>query len=340
MRSFQRPQDAVRAVFEATATLLGSHDMRMPVVRKALGLVTAGSGAGLPDKLRGVDLDAVSLSQFRRVQRLLLSPEFDEDIQGVCKSAVPLAVWCRSIATCLAKTRFRDRSEASALLAAAQPTDIEELAVATAHALPATSVVVTDGGAASTEEQHDPLPEPPQDEDLAAHEHRGLRRFSPQHMRPHSEQQGEEIASHADHARDVVIIKGLHVSPDITRLDAQALTHITELSVSRPEVGSITFHGVTDCADMDLEALVHLEKGEVLVYPVPGSKPPVGQGLNKRATVTMFQCWPPNGRGYLEDTKAQERYRWKIQQMTEEKSAKFIDYDCNTGVWTFQVDHF
>lgn len=115
---------------------------------------------------------------------------------------------------------------------------------------------------------------------------------------------------------------------------------MNDLLVSRADVGSIMFHGVTDCTGLDITILVHLDVGEVLVYPVQGSKPPEGQGLNNRATVTMYQCWPPNGRGHLEDPRAQEKYRGKIQQMTEEKRATFIDYDCNTGVWKFQVEHF
>ena len=32
---------------------------------------------------------------------------------------------------------------------------------------------------------------------------------------------------------------------------------------------------------------------QVLVYPDPAKKPPPGEGLNKHATVTMYQCFPP-----------------------------------------------
>jgi hypothetical protein len=54
----------------------------------------------------------------------------------------------------------------------------------------------------------------------------------------------------------------------------------------------------------------------------------------------MYQCWPPNGGRLLQDPASQERYKAKIQKMTEEKLAKFLDYDCNTGVWKFSVEHF
>jgi len=133
---------------------------------------------------------------------------------------------------------------------------------------------------------------------------------------------------------------GLIIEPNLAKLSLRQLKEVKDLTVSRPEVGAVTFHGLTDCSSLDIERHVHLGVGEVLVYPEAGFKPPVGEGLNKRATVTMYQCWPPNGRSHLADSKAQERYRWKIQQMTEEKRAKFIDYDCLTGVWKFQVEHF
>lgn len=96
------------------------------------------------------------------------------------------------------------------------------------------------------------------------------------------------------------------------------------------------------------QTIVRLEVGEagegslfaelikVLVYPQPGKKPEVGVGLNKAATVTMYQCWPPNGSilaqepqkfsrlffAALEDKEQQEEYKRRIKVMTEEKKAR------------------
>jgi len=128
--------------------------------------------------------------------------------------------------------------------------------------------------------------------------------------------------------------------PDLQQLSPEELRHVRDLTVSRPNVGSITFHGETDCTGLDFASIVRLEAGEVLVYPDSSQKPPVGEGLNKAATVTMFQCYPPNGNKLLQDPRSQEKYKRKIQAMTEEKHARFIDYDCLTGVWQFSVDQF
>eukprot|EP00929_Paragymnodinium_shiwhaense_P007114 TRINITY_DN111066_c0_g1_i1.p1 TRINITY_DN111066_c0_g1~~TRINITY_DN111066_c0_g1_i1.p1 ORF type:complete len:1019 (+),score=210.36 TRINITY_DN111066_c0_g1_i1:119-3058(+) len=371
LRLLQRPPDIVEKVFQATATFLGAVDTRLPVLRKTLFNVGASAGPGLADKLRGVHVDHITFAQFRRVQKLVMLPEFDEEIiRGTCRNAVPLAVWCRRIALCLARTRFQGRPEAVALVNSLQETGSAESA----------------DGDDMPDEDELPPPSPPQlmqhasmsslesptiSQELAqqgngirlsasqqaavtaaeaaraaaaaVEKHTASRRLAAAEAEAtdgrdgggaaHASRQAPEVGGRAKWGN-------LYVSPDITRLDADQLRQVRELEVSRPEVGSIVFHDVTDCTNLDIPTLVHLDVGEVLVYPVPGTKPAVGEGLNKRATVTMQQCWPPNGRKHLEEPGAQDRYVAKIRQMTEDKRAKFIDYDCKAGIWKFQVEHF
>lgn len=150
-------------------------------------------------------------------------------------------------------------------------------------------------------------------------------------------------SSPSAHRQPVAVTPGeayMVFDPDIESMDAEELTRVRELTISRPNVGTITFHGDTDCTGVEFDRIVRLEIGEVLVYPEHTMKPPVGTGLNKPATVTMYQCWPPSGSKLLQDPKSQERYKKKIKHMTEEKRAKFIDYDCATGIWKFAVEHF
>merc|ERR1719161_733222 len=109
--------------------------------------------------------------------------------------------------------------------------------------------------------------------------------------------------------------------PDLRSMSEEELRCVRNLTISRPDVGKICFHGDTDCTELDFERIVRLEIGEVLVYPEGATKPPVGVGLNKAATVTMYQCWPPKGSKLLQDAKSQDRYRRKIQEMTEKKNA-------------------
>jgi len=273
LRQFSKLPPSVATVLEAMCLLLNVADVHLPAPRRRL------LGEGFTEKLLHFDFEAVTATQYRKMRKLFASID-DEALRGVCPVAVPLAMWCRAIMACLAKTRW--------------PSGGVETPASTTSPLPT------------------PAPPSPAPAPAPA---TGDRQFG----RPRIE---------------------LVITPDLSLLRESELRAVSELEVCRPGVGSITFHGVTDCRRLDVESLVHLDVGEVLVYPVQGLKPPPGQGLNKCSTVCMYQCWPPNGRGNLEDTTSRERYKGKIRAMTEEKRARFIDYDCSTGVWKFQVEHF
>ena len=131
------------------------------------------------------------------------------------------------------------------------------------------------------------------------------------------------------------------VEPDLSSLSSSELTQVSELKVTKPGVGTVVFHGVTDCTDLDVARDIVLKRGFVLVYPDQTKKPPPGQGLNKPASVTMYQCFPPGEPVKALSEDAAQEYRDKIRRMTEENSAcTFIDYDCQTGVWKFEVERF
>lgn len=119
------------------------------------------------------------------------------------------------------------------------------------------------------------------------------------------------------------------------------LAAVQDFCVVKGEVGEVTWHGKTDCRSIlgQLEELVQLAVGEVVVYPDPAKKPPIGHGLNKPATILLFGCMP-RSQGKLRDPAARERYKKKVAQMTEEKGATFLDYDCDKGTWKFYVSHF
>ncbi|CAK9097217.1 unnamed protein product [Durusdinium trenchii] len=128
--------------------------------------------------------------------------------------------------------------------------------------------------------------------------------------------------------------------PDLSQLSAAELKAVRELTVSRPDVGSVIFHGLTDCSDLQVERDIVLQKGFILVYPDPVKKPQPGCGLNKPATVTMYNCFPP-GELLMEDPLVREDYKEKIRLMTEEnRTCKFLDYDCQRGIWQFEVNRF
>ncbi|CAK0873749.1 unnamed protein product [Prorocentrum cordatum] len=77
---------------------------------------------------------------------------------------------------------------------------------------------------------------------------------------------------------------------------------------------------------------------EVVVYPNQKLKPPVGEGLNRPASIVLYGCVAKT-HGF-KDEKSRERYKRRVRQMTEDKGAEFVSYDCDRGVWEFRVAHF
>jgi len=136
----------------------------------------------------------------------------------------------------------------------------------------------------------------------------------------------------------------IEVTPDVYAMPSSELRCVRDLTIRRPGVGEVTFHGEIDFSQEqrvleELPSIVRLEPGEVVLYPDPSTKPREGEGLNRPATVTLFQCMPPN-HGAFPDEDSKARYRNRIAQMTEAKGARFVDYDCDQGIWQFRVDHF
>jgi len=306
LRSLRKPPGAVSSILEATAVLLGALEAQQdrralqgaPPEKKEIELdfreVRKTLQGNLPDRIREINPEKVTLAQFRRLRKLLALPGFDEErVRGICPSAVPLTALSRAVGACLSKTRQWTGSEAATQC----PTDAAGRAPASARGTGGEAQEATGNRSPSKQSASGPMTVVPK--------------------------------------RNANIV----IKPDLSSLTKKELQQVSELMVCCPDVGSIVFHGITDCSDLDLPTLVHLDVGEVLVYP-GGSKPPPGQGLNKHATVTLYQCWPPNGLGNLEDDVSRQRYRKRIQVMTEDKGARFIDYDCLSGVWKFQVEHF
>ncbi|XAR70080.1 hypothetical protein NMG60_11026819 [Bertholletia excelsa] len=118
--------------------------------------------------------------------------------------------------------------------------------------------------------------------------------------------------------------------------------HVKDFVVGRHGYGSIKFIGETDVRRLDLETLMQFNNREVIVYMDESKKPPVGQGLNKPAEVTLLniKCFNRRtGCQYTEGPKI-ERYREMLRRKAEDQGAQFLSYDPIKGEWKFRVNHF
>ncbi|NP_001311056.1 Nuclear pore complex protein NUP98A-like [Zea mays] len=126
------------------------------------------------------------------------------------------------------------------------------------------------------------------------------------------------------------------------RAEAGYCGRVRDFVVGRHGYGSIIFLGETDVRCLDLESIVEFNNREVVVYKDDSKKPPVGEGLNKAAEVTLLNIKCVNkktGEEYCEGTRV-ERYREMLMKKAEEQGAEFVSFDAAKGEWKFRVKHF
>ncbi|KAI4325228.1 hypothetical protein MLD38_030645 [Melastoma candidum] len=116
--------------------------------------------------------------------------------------------------------------------------------------------------------------------------------------------------------------------------DPGYLSRVESFSVGRYNCGVVRFLGKTDVRCLNLNDIVRFGLHEVVVYEDDEVKPPVGQGLNKAAEVTLFL------RPGLYDLGRLDEVAMKLRQRTERQGATFISFDHQSGEWKFLAHHF
>jgi len=119
----------------------------------------------------------------------------------------------------------------------------------------------------------------------------------------------------------------------MSRMSEAKLSRIDNLEIGRYGHGSIRWPGLTDVRRLDFDTDVSIEKGSLTLYP-DREKPPVGEGLNKEAVVTL------NVRPSRTDVKLKsaDMLRARLEKISEEFGGKFISYDMEK--WIFRVPNF
>lgn len=119
---------------------------------------------------------------------------------------------------------------------------------------------------------------------------------------------------------------------------------VKDFTIGRHGYGKVTFPGLTDVFGLNLDEIVFFGKKEINVYPDDNKKPPIGEGLNRKANVILENVWPSDKTDHSlikdPDRIIRMGYREKIERCTTQLGATFIDYKPETGSWIFEVDHF
>ena len=130
---------------------------------------------------------------------------------------------------------------------------------------------------------------------------------------------------------------------ELSKMSREELQHFKGLQVGRHGCGMVTFDEEVDLTSLRLDdlfgKLVEIRVRSITVYPDSSTKPPPGRGLNVPSTLHLDNSWPRSRGRAVSTTKGQlfERHVVRLRQM---ENTTFIDYNGQTGVWTFRVDHY
>uniref|UniRef100_A0A8C0K6D5 Nuclear pore complex protein Nup98-Nup96 n=1 Tax=Canis lupus dingo TaxID=286419 RepID=A0A8C0K6D5_CANLU len=119
---------------------------------------------------------------------------------------------------------------------------------------------------------------------------------------------------------------------------------VSDFTIGRKGYGSIYFEGDVNLTNLNLDDIVHIRRKEVIVYLDDNQKPPVGEGLNRKAEVTLDGVWPTDktSRCLIKspDRLADINYEGRLEAVSRKQGAQFKEYRPETGSWVFKVSHF
>lgn len=140
---------------------------------------------------------------------------------------------------------------------------------------------------------------------------------------------------------------GYYTIPSLDKLDEYICGEtciVPYFTVGREGYGNVYFPDSFDVYGLNLDEIVHFRHKEVIIYPDDDKKPPVGQGLNRKAQVTLDKVWPHDKSLHEPITDPQRlaamNYEGKLRRVSAKHDTRFLEYRSETGSWVFKVDHF
>ncbi|KAF7206744.1 nuclear pore complex protein Nup98-Nup96 isoform X2 [Nothobranchius furzeri] len=163
------------------------------------------------------------------------------------------------------------------------------------------------------------------------------------------EEEQQEKSQQSPHPAGVVLKRvGYYTIPSLEDLtdmmDESGQCVVENFTVGRKGYGSVFFPGEINLTGLNLDEIVHFRRKEVIVYPDDKSKPPEGEGLNRRAEVTLDGVWPIDKTTCMQ-IRSSERltdmnYEGRLEKASRKQGARFLEYRPETGSWVFEVAHF
>lgn len=127
-------------------------------------------------------------------------------------------------------------------------------------------------------------------------------------------------------------------------MDTEGRCVIPNFTIGRRGYGNVFFDEEMDVSGLNLDEICHFRNKEIILYQDDDNKPPIGEGLNRKAQVTLDQIWPYDKTTH-EPIKDPERlealgYEAKLRRICEKRGTRFLEYRAESGSCVFKVDHF
>ncbi|KAL2080768.1 hypothetical protein ACEWY4_024561 [Coilia grayii] len=199
------------------------------------------------------------------------------------------------------------------------------------------------------------------DFNLPKYGHEGERRNEDSYSEPTNEEtfmredcapqevEDEQDAPQSPHPAGLVLSRvGYYTIPSLDELSRMLNERgecvVENFTIGRKGYGSVFFPGELNLTDLNLDEIVHFRRKEIIIYPDDMTKPPVGEGLNRRAEVTLDGVWP-NDKTTCSQIRSPDRltdmnYEGRLETASRKQGARFLEYRPETGSWVFEVAHF
>lgn len=130
----------------------------------------------------------------------------------------------------------------------------------------------------------------------------------------------------------------------LEKMGRQQLQKLGKFSVGRDGVGRIEF-GPCDLSNVPLDDIcgdiVRLDLRSATVYHDDQHKPKPGEALNVPSVIHLENSWPRSAGGkQAVAKKSGKEYEKHLTRLKRVVGTQFVNYEPETGVWTFRVEHF
>ncbi|KAK0124253.1 hypothetical protein ONS95_009226 [Cadophora gregata] len=126
---------------------------------------------------------------------------------------------------------------------------------------------------------------------------------------------------------------------ELEKLNPSQRSKVSNFVVGRHNTGVIHFDAPVDLSNINLDDIlgniVVLTIRSATVYADAAKKPPPGKGLNQPSTITLDHSWARK-----KDRNSARGLQKHKQRLAKVDGTHFLDFDNDTGIWKFTVDHY